>query len=149
MNCTVGKPWKTYRGENSLPLILQNVHRYFLYLAVAFIGILSWDAWMAMWFVDPATGTEQFGIGVGTLVLTMNVILLGGYTFGCHSFRHLAGGFLNRISGRPARQCAYECSSWLNVRHMKFAWTSLFWVAFSDVYVRLCSMGVWTDYRIL
>ena len=149
MNCTVGKPWKTYRGENSLPLILQNVHRYFLYLAVAFIGILSWDAWMAMWFVDPATGTEQFGIGVGTLVLTTNVILLGGYTFGCHSFRHLAGGFLNRISGKPARQCAYQCSSWLNVRHMKFAWTSLFWVAFSDVYVRLCSMGIWTDYRIL
>ena len=141
MNCTVGKPWKTYCGENSLPLILQNVHRYFLYLAVGFIGILAWDAWKGMWFTDPATGAEQFGIGVGTLVLTTKVILLGGYTFGCHSFRHLAGGFLDRVSGKPARLCAYECSSWLNVRHMKFAWCSLFWVAFSDVYVRLAHVG--------
>ena len=58
---------------------------------MGFIGILSWDAWKGMWFTD-STGAEQFGIGVGTLVLTTNVILLGGYTFGCHSFRHLAGG---------------------------------------------------------
>jgi hypothetical protein len=26
---------------------------------------------------------------------------------------------------------------------------SLFWVAFSDLYVRMCSMGIWTDWRIL
>jgi hypothetical protein len=25
---------------------------------------------------------------------------------------------------------------------------SLVWVGFSDVYVRLCSMGVWIDWRI-
>lgn len=148
-SCTVGKPWRTYRGEHSFPLVLQNIHRYFLYLAMIFIVILSWDAWMAMWFVNPATGVEEFGIGVGTLVLTTNVVLLGGYTFGCHSFRHLAGGALDRLSGRPARACAYECSTWLNLRHMNFAWCSLFWVAFSDLYVRLCSMGVWTDYRLL
>src|SRR5438874_3707529 len=32
--CTVGEPRKTYWGERSFPLIMQNVHRYFLYLAV-------------------------------------------------------------------------------------------------------------------
>jgi hypothetical protein len=32
---------------------------------------------------------------------------------------------------------------------MNAAWTSLVWVAFSDLYVRMCSMGVWTDWRIL
>jgi len=32
---------------------------------------------------------------------------------------------------------------------MMWAWFSLFWVGFTDVYVRLCSMGVWTDWRIL
>jgi len=37
--------------------------------------------------------------------------------------------------------------SCLNRRHMVFAWCSLFSVAFSDVYVRMCSMGVWTDWR--
>src|SRR5215470_19162319 len=36
-NCTVGEPRKTYLGEAKLPLILQNVHRYFLYFALAFI----------------------------------------------------------------------------------------------------------------
>jgi hypothetical protein len=25
----------------------------------------------------------------------------------------------------------------------------LFWVGFSDLYVRLCSMGIWHDFRLL
>jgi hypothetical protein len=29
-----------------------------------------------------------------------------------------------------------------------WAWTSLFTVGFNDLYVRLCSMGVWSDIRI-
>ena len=44
---------------------------------------------------------------------------------------------------------AYACVSCLNRRHMLWAWVSLFWVAFADLYVRLCSMGIWTDWRIL
>jgi hypothetical protein len=32
---------------------------------------------------------------------------------------------------------------------MLFAWMSLFWVGFSDLYVRLCSMGIWSDLRII
>ena len=39
--------------------------------------------------------------------------------------------------------------SCLNRRHMLIAWLSLAWVMFADIYVRLCSMGVWTDFRIL
>src|SRR6266550_3979619 len=35
--CTVGEPRKTYLGERSFPLIMQNVHRYFLYLALLFL----------------------------------------------------------------------------------------------------------------
>jgi hypothetical protein len=31
---------------------------------------------------------------------------------------------------------------------MLWAWCSLFTVAFADLYVRLCSMGVWSDFRI-
>src|SRR5499427_11115073 len=56
--CTVSEPRATYRGEKSFPLILQNVHRYFLYLAILFIGFLSYDVWKALWFADPATGRE-------------------------------------------------------------------------------------------
>jgi hypothetical protein len=146
--CTVGEPRKTYRGENSFPLIVQNAHRYFLYLALAFLVILACDVWKAMWFADPVTGATAFGIGVGTLVLAMNVVLLAGYTFGCHSLRHLVGGRLDQMSRSPARLRAYGCVSCLNRRHMPWAWVSLFWVGFSDLYVRLCSMGVWRDVRI-
>ena len=34
------------------------------------------DVWKALWFTDPATGTVSFGIGVGTLVLATNCVLL-------------------------------------------------------------------------
>ena len=148
-SCAVGEPRKGYRGESSFPLIIQNIHRYFLYFALIFLVFLTHDAWKAMWFTDPATGQTSFGIGVGTILLTANVVLLGGYTFGCHSFRHLVGGYVDRLSETPVRRKAYECSSRLNRGHMRWAWSSLFMVAFCDIYIRLLSMGVWTDWRIL
>lgn len=148
-SCAVGEPRTEYRGEGAFPLILQNVHRYFLYIALIFIVLLAHDAWEAMWFVDVTTGAASFGIGVGTLVLTINVILLGGYTFGCHSLRHLVGGGRDRLADEPVRRTTYDCVSCLNSRHMLWAWMSLCWVGFSDLYIRLCSMGIWTDLRIL
>ena len=145
---TAGEPRKTYLGERSFPLIMQNVHRYFLYLALIFIVILSVDVWKAMWFADPAGGKTSFGIGIGTIVLAINVVLLGGYTFGCHSLRHLIGGFRDQLSRSPSCYNAYRCVSCFNRRHMLWAWMSLFWVGFSDLYVRLCSTGVWHDLRL-
>jgi hypothetical protein len=147
--CTVGEPRKQYRGESSFPLIVQNVHRYFLYIALVFLLVLAHDVWKALWFSDPVSGRTSFGIGVGTLVLATNVVLLGGYTLGCHSMRHVIGGYLDRLSGHPVRRRAYDCSSCLNRAHMGWAWCSLISVAFADLYVRLCSMGIWTDWRIL
>jgi hypothetical protein len=146
-SCTVGEPRHTYRGENAFPLVLQNVHRYFLYLALIFLAFLSYDAWRAMWFEDPA-GRSTFGIGVGTLVLTINALLLGSYTLSCHSLRHLVGGCQDRqISS--SRFAAYRCATCLNRRHMVFAWASLVWVGFTDLYVRMLSMGIWTDARLI
>jgi hypothetical protein len=147
-NCAVGEPRQSYRGESSFPLIIQNIHRYFLYAALVFLVILSIDAYKAMWFVDPATGRENFGIGVGTIVLIINVVLLGGYTLGCHSLRHLVGGYLDQLSRAPVRKKTYDCVSCLNRGHMPWAWLSLFWVAFSDIYIRLLSMGIWHDVRL-
>src|SRR5438552_1275321 len=110
--CAVGEPRARYLGERSFPLILQNAHRYFLYLALPFIGFLSIDVWRALWFPAPTGGTT-LGIGVGTLVLAMNVVLLGGYTLGCHSLRHLVGGSLDRLAGRPVRSACYTCVGFL------------------------------------
>ena len=147
-SCAVGEPRKSYRGENSFPLILQNVHRYFLYLALLFIVFLTIDVWKALWFFDPTTGKTSFGMGVGTLVLALNVVLLAGFTFGCHALRHLIGGFRDQLSRSPGCYQAYRCVSCFNRRHMLWAWLSLFWVGFADLYVRLCSMGVWHDLRL-
>ena len=147
-SCTVGEPRTGYRGEQSFPLLLQNIHRYFLYAAVGFIFFLSWDVWKALWWGDPATGGTRFGMGLGTLVLAINVVLLGGYTFGCHSLRHLIGGGRDLLSKSPAQFKVYNCVSCLNRRHMVWAYMSLFWVAFSDVYVRMLASGHWTDWRI-
>jgi hypothetical protein len=138
----VGEPRKHYLGENSLPLILQNIHRYFLYLALAFLVVLSWDVIKATQFAD------GFGIGVGTLVLLTNVLLLGSYTLSCHSMRHLIGGGRDTLPKGAMGSCYKACSG-LNRRHMLFAWMSLFGVALADVYVRLCSMGIIHDLRIV
>jgi len=147
-NCAVGEPRSSYLGERYFPLIMQNIHRYFLYVAVLFLVILARDVWDALWFTD-ASGATHFGIGLGTLVLATNVVLLSCYTLGCHSMRHIVGGFLDQLSRHPVRKKAYDCSSCLNRWHMKWAWMSLVGVAFSDLYIRLCSMGVWHDWRIL
>jgi hypothetical protein len=141
--CAVGAlPQKSYRGETLL-FLFQNLHRYTLYIALAYILILSYDAVLS-YFRD-----GQFGIGVGSLVLTLNPIMLATYTLGCHSFRHLIGGQLNCFSCDAASKSRYgvwQRVSWLNERHMLFAWLSLIWVAFSDFYVRMVSMGYFHDF---
>ncbi len=134
-----GKPSR-YFGETRF-LLFQNLHRYALIFALALIPILTYDAWLAF-FKD-----GRFGVGVGTIVLIVNVVLLAGYTFGCHSFRHVVGGGNDCMScGRATMQYKmWKGSTSLNERHMNFAWFSLVWVAFTDVYVRLVSMGVIRD----
>ena len=110
--------------------------------------------WPALLPFSPAlfilpTGQREFGIGIGTLVLLINVILLSSYTLGCHSGRHIFGGRKDEISKSAVTSACYNRATSLNKRHMPFAWTSLFSVALADVYVRLCSMGVLTDWRIV
>jgi len=93
INCAVGEPRATYLGERFFPLIIQNGHRYFLYLAILFIFLLSYDAWLGLWFTD-STGAAHFGVGVGTIVLSLNAeaptILRHrrlGYALQFHDFR--------------------------------------------------------------
>jgi hypothetical protein len=145
INCAVGEPRKTFLGEKSFPLIMQNVHRYFFYLAVLFIFLLAHDAWKAMWFTDEL-GKQHFGMGVGTVVMILNPIFLALYTFGCHSFRHLAGGFLDTKSKSPMCGKTFDCVSGLNRKHMLWAWISLFGVGLTDVYIRLCATHHISDF---
>ena len=130
-----------YRGERAL-LLFQNLHRYTLYGALLLLVFLWWEG-LSAFFRD-----GRFGIGVGTVVMLANAALLTAYTFGCHSWRHLIGGRVDCFtcdgSVSPRFQL-WKGSSWLNERHMAFAWFSLVWVAFTDLYIYLVSTGTIRD----
>jgi len=135
---------KHYTGERQFPLILQNIHRYAFYAAVAFIFILGWDALQTFSF------DGHFGMGLGSIIFVVNILLITAYTFSCHSFRHLIGGRLNCYSctrGNQVRYGIWKRISILNARHSLLAWVSLISVALTDVYVRLVASGVITDFR--
>jgi hypothetical protein len=144
--CAVGEPRrKGWKGETGL-LIVQNLHRYFMYLALAFIVVLAIDAVHA--FIWP----DGFGVSVGSLVLVANTTMLGLYTFSCHSLRHLVGGKVDCFSCVAlghSRHKLWKGVSKLNTNHMLWAWTSLFMVMFADLYVWMVSTGTWTDLRII
>jgi len=146
--CAVGEPaiHKNYTGERRFPFILQNVHRYFLYLAILFLCFLWYDVFKAFSF------DGKFGVGLGTLIMLVNVILLTLYTFSCHSLRHIVGGKLDCFSCStfgPTRHSAWSFLNILNERHMLFAWGSLVSVGFVDFYIRMLASGVFKDPRIL
>jgi hypothetical protein len=155
--CAVGEPRHSYWGENRWPLLFQNAHRYTMYFAVLFLLILAWDALKAFWWPTIEEGQvtgHRLGMGLGTLIMVVNIVLLTGFTFGCNSVRHLIGGRLNCFSCvrngvehiRP-RYKLWRLSTLFNEHHMEWAWASLFGVGFTDLYIRLCAMGVWQDVR--
>jgi hypothetical protein len=143
--CGVAEPHAKYTGETRFPLILQNVHRYFWYAAVVVALILSYDVVLAF---GPAEG-EPDGIhmGLGTLLMLVNVVLIWLYTLSCHSCRHITGGRLRHFSKHPVRYKLWTFVSRLNTRHAQYAWYSLFSVALVDLYIALLSAGVFDDPR--
>lgn len=141
--CAVRDLPKGYRGESAFPLIAQNVHRYFFWAATVVLAFLWYDALLAFRFPD------GFGIGVGTLVMVANVVLLSGYSLSCHSCRHICGGHVDTFSRAPVRFRLWSWVSRLNERHGAWAWASMVVVALTDVYIRLVAMGVIRDLRIL
>lgn len=146
--CAVPDAAKTYRGETVFPFILQNVHRYFFYLATIVLLFLWWDAILAFRFPKPG-GHYGFGVGLGSIVLLVNVLLLTGYSISCHSCRYLFGGRLDRFHGNMFWYRVWHFLSRLNERHQNYAWVSLIFVALTDLYVRLVSMGVIADPRVV
>lgn len=145
------KPSRKYTGETRFPFVLQNMHRYFFYLAILVMAFLTYDLVLAFLWEDAAGGAREFGIGVGTLVMLVNVVLLGAFTFGCNSARHIVGGQLDCFSCDDfsrSRFKGWKIVSVLNKYHMLWAWVSMFSVGLADLYIRLASMGVITDLRL-
>jgi hypothetical protein len=139
--CSVPDARAKYSGETRFPFILQNLHRYTLYLALVVLAILWWDVFLAFNF------DGRFGVGLGTLIMLANVLLLSGYTFGCHAARYLVGGYLDSFHGASLRYRLWSIANRLNAHHGRYAWFSLFSVMLTDLYIRLAAMGVITDPR--
>lgn len=143
-SCAVGEPKRRYRGETAFPWVLNNLHRYAFYATVVQVGFLWFDAIIAFDFGG------RFGIGLGSVLMLVNVVLLSGYTLGCHALRHLAGGGLDCFSCSTSARARYQLwkgISVLNVRHDRWAWASLASVAATDIYIRLLIAGVLIDPR--
>ena len=148
-SCTVGELRGTnesYGGETRFPYILQNLHRYLWWASSVVLLFLWYDTIKAFFF------HEGFGIGAGSVILLVNVILLSGYSLSCHSFRHIVGGKVNCFSCTLGGRVRYKLWSWasvMNVFHGQWAWFSLVVVALTDIYIRLVAAGTITDPRII
>jgi hypothetical protein len=143
--CGVAEPHAKYSGETRFPLILQNVHRYFWYATFVVALILTWDAVLAF---GPAPGeSDGIHMGLGTVLMWINVALIWLYQLSCHSCRHVVGGRLRHFSKHPVRYKLWTWVSKLNARHASYAWCSLFSVALVDLYIFLLAANVFDDPR--
>jgi len=141
--CAVPEPHKKYTGETRFPLIFQNVHRWFFYASFLVALVLSYDVVIAFRNEDHEWGH----MGLGTLILLVNVALIWLYTLSCHSCRHITGGRLRNFSKHPVRYRLWTFVSRLNGNHARYAWASLISVALADFYVYLLATGVISDVR--
>jgi hypothetical protein len=142
--CAVAEPHARYSGETRFPLIFQNAHRYFFYVAVVISLVNTYDAVRAFHGADGG-----FGLGLGTLIIVANVVALWAYTLSCHSCRHIIGGRLRSFSRHPMRYRAWGFVSKLNGRHMQLAWTTLATLVITDAYIALVASGTISDLRII
>ena len=145
--CAVAEPHKKYTGETRFPLVIQNIHRYAWYFAAILAGILTYDADLS--FIYKASDGGRFQIGVGSFFYVVNAILIIGYTFGCHSCRHITAGRINHFSKHPVRYKIWTQVSKLNNKHQELAWTTLGTLALTDLYVMALSAGCISDLRIV
>ncbi len=137
---------QNYTGERRFPLAMQNLHRYALYAVLVFV-VFHWMHLAQAFFSTDRSGALHFGMGLGTLVLGFDTLMLSLYVFSCHSFRHLVGGFLNRFSSRSINFGFWAKVTALNLRHGLFFWFSLASVGLADLYVRLVACGAVQDVR--
>ncbi|HUS21151.1 MAG TPA: hypothetical protein VMZ66_03960 [Aeromicrobium sp.] len=147
--CAVAEPHAKYSGETRFPLIVQNLHRYFFYAAILISLINTYDAINAhrLGGVDGAGG--GFGLGLGNIILWINVILLWAYTASCHSCRSIIGGKLNHFSKHPVRYSLWQRVSFLNGHHMLLAWITLGTLALTDFYIMGLAAGWYSDLRFI
>src|SRR5258708_35684815 len=63
-----------YKGETVFPMVLSNLHRFALYTAIVNVAFLLVDVVVSLYTLG------HLYIGVGTLLLGLNVVMLSAYT---------------------------------------------------------------------
>jgi hypothetical protein len=140
--CAVPEPHKKYTGESRFPLVGLNLHRYFFYGALLFGLINVYDGVLAFHGKDGGVG-----MGLGTLIIWVNLVMLWMYTLSCHACRHIVGGRLKNFSKHPLRYRYWTFVSKLNGKHGTYAMISLFTVILTDAYIMSVSAGWISDFR--
>jgi hypothetical protein len=140
--CTIPDARAKYSGETKFPFILQNIHRYALYLAIVVLAILWWDAILASTStVTSGSARDRDHGGERAPPLWVHVRV---------SRRSLSRGWIPRLVPRQvAAVPAVGDRDEAERRHSRWAWFSLFGVALTDLYIRLNAMGVIVDPRIV
>ncbi|HVX45715.1 MAG TPA: hypothetical protein VHC49_17625 [Mycobacteriales bacterium] len=137
--CAVAEPHQKYTGETRFPLLIQNSHRYFFYIAALIAAINTVDLIISF----------EHGLGLGNIIMTINVLGLWAYSASCHSCRSIIGGRLNHFSRHPFRYWAWMQVTKLNGRHMELALGTLVTLAVTDGYIALLAAGAFGDPRII
>ena len=130
-----GRAGRAYRGETGFWAV-NNLHRFALYAITVQMAFLWWDV------IAQFAYHGSFHLGLGSVVMLVNVVALSGYTFGCHALRHLAGGGTDCLGCSRVRLRLWRGVTVLNIRHDRWAWVSLFTVLGTDLYIRLLILGV-------
>jgi len=137
--CAIREPQHgRYTGERRFPFVINNYHRYFLYLSIIVLGFLWWDT------ISSFTYRGTWYVGFGSIVMLVNVVALTLYTSSCHALRHLVGGSVDCYSCTFAgntRHGLWALVSKVNPLHGNFAWASLVIVGLTDVYIRVVASG--------
>ncbi len=142
--CAVKEIKRDYKGESVFPYILVNIHRYFLLLVLLFVPI-HWAHALLSFAKWGEGGTFGIGVGLGSLILTIDAVFLTLYVLSCHSLRHFVGGRLDIFSKNTRNYKVWKFVSKLNERHGLFFWLSLVSVGVADFYIYLLASGAISD----
>jgi hypothetical protein len=135
-SCAVAESGRgRYQGETRF-WSFNNLHRFTLYLIIAQTVILIYDVINAFIY----QGGAHFGLG--NVIMIVNIVLIVGYTCGCHAMRHLVGGGVDCFSCHRTRYQLWKGATLLNVHHEFWAWASMLSVWATDLYIRLLVLGI-------
>src|SRR5919197_816494 len=100
--CAVREPHGKYTGERRFPLIVQNLHRFFLYAAALQLLFVWWDVIAAFHF------PSGYGLRLGTVVLFVNAVMLSRCAGSAPAARHIVGGHVDEFSKAPLRYRSWQ-----------------------------------------